>query len=861
MLPISLSVTNFLSYRGAAPTLHLEDVHVACLCGPNGHGKSALFDAVTWALWGKTRRARQLEQLLHHGQDEMRVELVFDAAGERYRVTRRYSRARRTAQSTLELAVHAGDGAFAPITGDTIAATQAHLDRLVNMDYETFVNSAFLMQGRADLFTIAAPGHRKEVLAKVLGLGLYDRLEERAKQHAREVRGKLSVNALTIDRLRERAGRAEETRTALEEVGRSLAEAGAAVQGLTERLERLRERVAQLERRKAEGAALAAQIGRIRARRAEAQAEAGELERRIEEWRRAVERAGEIEAGFAALQAARERRRSLSAAAQTMVTLERELAPLKEAIAQARAGMESDIASQRRRIEKELTPRAQALPSIDRRMTEIAARAAEMEHESAEAANALAEGQRLTLEAQALRQENERLSERGKETRAKLMMLDHAHADGAVCPLCASELGPDGIDRVRASYRQELEQQRERYREQDDRAKALDRKAGETGRLAESAMRELDAERTRIGSERGRLSAQRDESERAAAQLGPAAAVLGETENALAAGSYAAAEQAEAHRLERRISELAYDAQAIGAAERQERELEHWEEERQALTSARARLEDDRSALERARQRSSEAGGELVRAEQESAAIEAELAELPSYMSQRGEVEREWGEAGARRDELQARRGSLLHQMEEVQAAASELAALEGERKAMTEEAGAYEELVLAFGKGGVQALLIEAAIPRLEDEANDLLKRMTEGRMSVKLETQRERKSGGRDAAVETLDISVADELGTRAYEMFSGGERFRVDFAMRIALSELLAWRAGAPLPTLFIDEGFGTQDAEGRDRIIDVIKAIEDRFERILVITHMDEIKEAFPVRIEVSRGAGGSTFALT
>ena len=95
----------------------------------------------------------------------------------------------------------------------------------------------------------------------------------------------------------------------------------------------------------------------------------------------------------------------------------------------------------------------------------------------------------------------------------------------------------------------------------------------------------------------------------------------------------------------------------------------------------------------------------------------------------------------------------------------------------------------------------------------------------------------------------------------MFSGGERFRIDFAVRIALSKVLAWRAGAPLPTLFIDEGFGTQDAEGRDRILEVIQAIEDRFERILVITHMDDIKEAFPVRIEVSRGPDGSTFSLS
>ena len=108
MLPISLTLRNFLSYREAAPTLRLDHVHVACLCGPNGTGKSALLDAITWVLWGRARGQRQ-EQLLHHGQDEMSVELEFDVGSERYRAVRRYSRARRNAQTSLELAVFTGE--------------------------------------------------------------------------------------------------------------------------------------------------------------------------------------------------------------------------------------------------------------------------------------------------------------------------------------------------------------------------------------------------------------------------------------------------------------------------------------------------------------------------------------------------------------------------------------------------------------------------------------------------------------------------------------------------------------------------------------------------------------------------------
>ena len=275
-------------------------------------------------------------------------------------------------------------------------------------------------------------------------------------------------------------------------------------------------------------------------------------------------------------------------------------------------------------------------------------------------------------------------------------------------------------------------------------------------------------------------------------------------------------------------------------------------------------MPEDEAAFLRTQGRVAEAEEEMARLQVQLAEIVREAAELPGYQTRRAEVEREATAAAQRRDELQATRGSLAHQIEEAEVAAAELAEHERERKTMAQEASAYGELALAFGKGGVQALLIEAAIPRLEDEANDLLKVMTDGRMSLKLETQRARRTGrGSDGSesVETLDIVIADELGTRNYEMFSGGERFRVDFALRIALSKLLAWRAGAPLPTLFIDEGFGTQDTEGRDRILDVIKAIEDRFQRILVITHLDEIKEAFPVRIEVTKTAAGSTFSLS
>lgn len=129
---------------------------------------------------------------------------------------------------------------------------------------------------------------------------------------------------------------------------------------------------------------------------------------------------------------------------------------------------------------------------------------------------------------------------------------------------------------------------------------------------------------------------------------------------------------------------------------------------------------------------------------------------------------------------------------------------------------------------------------------------------MRVAFETQRQLKS--RDALAETLDIRISDTLGERPYENFSGGEQFRVNFAVRLALSRILARRAGARLQTLVIDEGFGSQDPVGRQRLVEAINIIQDGFARILVITHIDELRDAFPNRIEVSKGRAGSQVVL-
>ncbi|UCH33426.1 MAG: hypothetical protein JSV65_12695 [Armatimonadota bacterium] len=217
------------------------------------------------------------------------------------------------------------------------------------------------------------------------------------------------------------------------------------------------------------------------------------------------------------------------------------------------------------------------------------------------------------------------------------------------------------------------------------------------------------------------------------------------------------------------------------------------------------------------------------------------------------EVEKQRAAARQQRDGLVGELAALRAEIEACRRAREDAERCRRQRGSVESDRVVYGELAEAFGRQGVQALAIETVVPQLAEDANELLGRMTEGRMRVDLVTQRERADGG---AAETLDIHIADELGTRRYELYSGGEAFRVDFAVRVALARLLARRAGAKLQTLVVDEGFGTQDAQSRDRLVECVNAIQDDFEKVLIITHIEELKDAFQERIEVTKDEAGS-----
>ena len=323
---------------------------------------------------------------------------------------------------------------------------------------------------------------------------------------------------------------------------------------------------------------------------------------------------------------------------------------------------------------------------------------------------------------------------------------------------------------------------------------------------------------------------------------------------------YAHEERAGLTRVAAEVEALGYDDSIHQAHGNRVLALEPYEELHWELREAQGRLEAERASLDESQKTLALRTAEAEDYEARVAETRRELAALPEVEAKLGASERRLHELDGRIREFEVQRGIQQDRIAHCEALEAQTREDESTRRGLVDEKSIYDDLAVAFGKNGIPALIIENAIPQLQNDANRLLSRLTENRMSLKLELNEGNRLPGMDVRAEELDILIADEIGTRSYEMFSGGEAFRIDFALRIALSRLLASRSGAPLPILFIDEGFGTQDVSGQERLTEAIKSIEDDFQKIIVITHVEQMKEAFPVRIEVTKNEDGSTFSI-
>lgn len=856
MIPLRLRISGFLSYRDSVE-IDFDSLDLACISGHNGAGKSSLLDAFTWALFGEARGRGADVINLNPDVKAAEVALTFAYEGNVYRVQRTLPRGKPT---VLEFQVLDGgkggveSGQWRPLTEKTVRETQARIEQTLQLDYETFINASFFLQGKADQFTQKKASERKAVLSSILGLEIWDTYKERTAERRKALERDVDEMDGRVAEIDAELAEEDERKRRLAELEGTLKQLSAAREAQEAALENIKKNAALLHEQRKVFAAYQSQL-------LKSQEALKAIENRIaaKESERAgyadlLRRAKEIEAAYKAWQKARKELEEWEKTAVKFREHDEKRQPLLREIVAEKARLEQELEELRKQsavisdqlsVVGELEEQLQAAQrSLDEAEEKIRERV-ELENWRSEARERQA----------ALKIENENLRREMDELKRRIDALKAA--DGAQCPLCGQPLSEahrkSTLKQLEAEGKEKGDAFRANKKEMEELEKQIADYGSQISRLADA-----ENERLRFSNSISQLTVQLEAIKARSAEWEKTGAKrLKDVEKALESGKYASEAQKALKSLDKELAKLGYDVSAHDAKRREEMELRATEEDYHQLDKARGlmkQIEQEMENLEEERRKRKEEVAENEKACEEAAKVLADSeAHAPSLQEAESKLFELREEENRVRDEV----GAARQRVEVLAALRARKADFEAQREELNQNILRHKSLERAFGRDGVPALLIEQALPQIEQKANDLLDRLSDGKMSIRFVTQAEYKDKKRDDLKETLDIQISDSSGTRAYEMYSGGEAFRVNFAIRLALSEILAQRKGARLQTLVIDEGFGSQDAEGRQRLIEAINIVKNDFAKIFIITHLDELKDAFPNRIEVEKTERGST----
>ncbi|MGN6190228.1 MAG: AAA family ATPase, partial [Conexibacter sp.] len=279
MIPCAVELTDFLSHRsadGEPVTFDFDGAVLWSVSGDNGAGKSAIFDAIVWTLYGQHRGGTQdAKRLISHGAERARAAFEFAAAGERYRAER--SIRRRGAGRRAALWWDRVGGRWEEVAGTTSEVGFARWrDELLGLSYEAFTHAVLLIQGGSDRLVSSGAKERFEILAQLVDLSSYRRVEERARERALDARARGGAFAAELERApevepaeREAAEAALAQASAEHDARRAAWQAQVAVLEGARACAALRERIAAIEPGIAAAQALLEEAERIRAEAAE----------------------------------------------------------------------------------------------------------------------------------------------------------------------------------------------------------------------------------------------------------------------------------------------------------------------------------------------------------------------------------------------------------------------------------------------------------------------------------------------------------------------------------------------------------------------------------------------------------------
>lgn len=896
MIPIKIQIKNFLSYGDELQTIDFSNYHLVCLSGKNGHGKSALLDAITWAIWGQARKvggtAKADQGLLRLGQTHMLVILDFECNGTHYRVRREFALTYGKPYAALDFGiVNETEENIIPLTEKTIRGTQHKIESTIHLDYDSFINSAFLRQGYSNEFSKKSPKDRKEILANILGLQHYELLRKLANDTAREKSTeKQQLHALQ-EKMQNELAKTDQINNAILQTAMQLKEHQTQEQHLVTEQKKLQEQQHQLLTLKHEEQQRKKELAELQTSYAH---NSNELRSTLQTWRNIhrqqlhlhsldtlKKQKYDLNISIAKIQKQHQEKLQKQElylkTQQSFVTLEQKIKQEQMQHAAQRQLQQQQTQLQYKQIEQKLINCKQQQLVHHKELQEQQTITLTLEQHikqlgtiDIKACEQSFEKRRLYYQ-QWIAQANVIKNEFDQAEQKRLLVNDD---DSPSCPLCEQNLSATRkkfLKQKLLKHEESLMHRYTRLKELIGKLKALLIEQHEQLTVFKQKAEQLTLEQhklqlaqQRIGQITEQQKLYNDQQIALEKELSQYQLMLNEHEkNSKLEAERAQKELHENLEYEALHKELLQVKHAYETTSYDQKEYLMLQEQLQTVEkqlSATETIEQEIRLQDERKQQISRLCTDTKAIKLKLIQIELSIKELAiiaelekQLRSQENLLEEKRAAWAKRKDELLQENGRLEQQQADLKKLSAEYAQQQQYLTTLTCEIDDYQEITAALSKNGIQALLIEDAIPEIEQEANDLLSRLTDNQATILIESLRDLKSGG---TKETLDIKISDAVGIRPYEMFSGGEAFRIDFSLRIAISKLLARRAGTSLQTLIIDEGFGSQDEEGLSYIMDAIYRIQDSFKKVIIVSHLPRLKDQFPVHFHIEKSPQGS-----
>jgi len=785
----------------------------------------------------------------------MQVEFVFDLEGDRYRIIRNYSIAQKSSRSGLEFQVfNQEDSEYISLTCPTTRETQEKITKTLRIDYKTFINSAFILQGRIDEFSRKSARERKEILSEILGLSRYDELANLAKSHLREINNIIAIKESRLEYIYQETANLDFYKEKIEELSESYKEISRKIKTEETKVGKLKEEINILKHKSEQCIELEGRIEQYRQEMVRGQKQIELRKKEIIDCEKIISQKEKVLNDFSNYQKFNAENNEFSRKLQRIRKIEEEKILNERKIESKRADLEVEVRNKQDRY-KDLKMKAEQEIKNRNKVLELEKKMEEIKLLEEQREEIRQKGSELNVEINIIKGQIERLEKDHKDNQEKLRLL-RENPEGE-CPLCEAKLNVERKSKIEDKINREinlnLEQIEKLKKDAEESSKQKD-KLAEKWSETNQRLKDKDVWQQKLS----KVHFEYKESKQAAKLMVGLQEEIKKLEKTIRVKDYAPEEQKRLKGFEGQIKKIDYDETRHYQLNRKIEELSHAPLEKAKLEEAEKKIGFLRDELSELKENYQQKELNLKDLEKKIEKIGVELKELPSLKGKLVQGEQVLNSDQTLKDKILEERGGYQSKFEQCLKLGKEKKEISKELEKSKKEQNIYEKLIVAFGKNGIQALIIENVLPEIEEEANNLLAKLTNNSTRISIASLRDLKSGG---IKETLDIKISDELGTRDYELYSGGEAFRIDFSLRIALSKLLTRRAGTKLRTLVMDEGFGTQDEEGIDNLVQAIQSISEDFDKILVITHLESLKDAFPVRIEVTKLPGiGSRFEM-